>query len=401
MHFGIVSTSYPRFDGDPAGSFVHGLNRYLGRRGHRVSVVCAGDSESAVFEWLDGIAVHRLPSGLFYQGGAPDALAQGLWQQPLLTLSRATQFSRELLRLSAERLSGCDVLISHWLLPCSLLGCLVQRGRPHVAIAHSSDVHLLRRLGLTRLGRWMAKRADLVYTASHLELPGAPGRVVPMGIERADFACADGDRLAARQKLGLDRPTLLFLGRLVPVKGLDVLLAALSLLRHRDVELVVAGDGPLRTLLEAQVQEQKLPVRLVGEVGGRSKLDWLAAADLMVLPSLQLADGRTEGAPVVIWEALAAGLPIVASDVGATRTQLGGIGLTVPPGDAHALAAAIDRLLADAQERARLRELGPQRAVLADWEQVAAQLLPRWLGDPASAEVDSRPAVVLTNQHPN
>ena len=63
-----------------------------------------------------------------------------------------------------------------------------------MAIAHSSDVHLLRRLGLANMGRWFAARADLVYTAEHLVIDGAPGRVVPMGIDVAEFALRDGER---------------------------------------------------------------------------------------------------------------------------------------------------------------------------------------------------------------
>jgi len=401
MHFGIVSTSYPRFAGDPAGGFVHGLNRHLHRLGHRVSVVCAGDSDAAVFERLDGIAVHRLPSSLFFRGGAPDALVQGLRRKPIGTLGLAMQFSVDLVRAVAQFLSVCDALISHWLVPCGLVAGLVSRGRPHVAIAHSSDVHLLRRLGLANMGRWFAARADLVYTAEHLVIDGAPGRVVPMGIDVAEFALRDGERQAIRHKLGLYRPTLLCLGRLVPVKGVSVLLSALRRLRHLDIELIVAGDGPLRSPLEAEAHAQGLPVRFVGEVLGRDKRQWLAAADLLVLPSLQLPDGRTEGAPVVIWEALASGLPVVASAVGGTTAQLGGCGLAVPPGDAQALAQAIETLLGDPMLAARLRPHGPKQAAQPDWAQVAKRLLPRWLDVPAAAEVDSGPAVVLTNQHPN
>ncbi len=402
MHFGVITTSYPRYGGDPAGSFVHGFNRYLRRLGHRVSVVCAGDAGAPIFERLDDVSVHRLESSLFYAGGAPDALATGLASSPFQTISQAGRFSVGLVRATRRLLADCDALISHWLLPCGLLAAQLQHGRPHIAIAHSSDVHLLRRLRLAWLGRLIGRHADLVYTAEHLMLPGVPGRVVPMGIDLHEFSTSEPERAAARQQFGLQVPTLLFLGRLVPVKGLGVLLAALSqVVRQHAVELIVAGDGPLKVELSEQARRDGLPVRFVGEVSGSAKRQLLAAADLLVLPSLELADGRTEGAPVVIWEALASRLPIVASRVGGIAVQLGDAGLTVPAGHPQALADAISRLLGDADLSARLRQLGPGRAAQADWAQVAAKILrPQWLsGSAASVALES--AAVITNQHPN
>lgn len=367
-----------------------------------MSVVCAGDAGAPMFERLDSVSVHRLKSSLFYSGGAPDALAKGFLSRPLQTISRAGQFSVELSRTASRLLADCDVLISHWLLPCGLLGAQLQRSRPHIAIAHSSDVHLLRRLRLAWLARVIGRQADVVYTSEQLRLPGVPGRVVPMGIDVQEFATSETARAAARKQFDLKRPTLLFLGRLVPVKGLETLLSALSLVvRSHAVELIVAGDGPLKSELSEHARREALPVRFVGEVAGPAKRQLLAAADLLVLPSLHLPDGRTEGSPVVIWEALASGLPIVASQVGGIGAQLGGVGVTVPPGDPMALAVAIEQVLLDAGLLARLRQLGPARAAQADWAQVAANILrSEWLTDPAAA-VASGPAAVITNQNPN
>lgn len=375
MHIGVISTSYPRGAGDPAGSFVHGLNGYLRRQGHRVTVVCAGEADSPLQAELDGVSVHRVPSPLFFQGGAPDALATGLVQSPLPTLWEASRFSLQLGAVAARQLVGCDALLSHWLAPCGMTAALLQGRRPHVAVAHSSDIHLLRRLRGSVVARWLSRRAQLVYSAEHLRLDGAPGQVVPMGIHVAEFAPSEPLRQQARQALGLSRPTVLFLGRLVPVKGLAVLLAALDRLNQlQPVELLVAGDGPLRTELMREVIRNGLPVRFVGEVSGPRKRELLWAADALVLPSLQLADGRTEGSPVVVWEALAAGCPVVASRVGGVAAQLAGAGLLVPPGDAVQLAEALHRVLTQPELANQLRTQGLGRALSADWSQVAPQL---------------------------
>jgi glycosyltransferase involved in cell wall biosynthesis len=231
VRIGVVTTSYPRYAGDPAGHFVAGLNRWLTARGHTIEVLAAGEALAAG-EGQEaratagpgpGIAVHRVPSPLFYRGGAPDALVAG----PGAVLE-AARFSVRLGQLLGERQRGYDALISHWLVPCGVLAATLGGGRPQVAIAHSSDIHLLRRLGLEAAARFVARRARLVYTTASLRVPGAPGVVVPMGIDTAEFRATSTDRAAARQRLGWAGPTVLFLGRLVPVKGVAVLLEALS-----------------------------------------------------------------------------------------------------------------------------------------------------------------------------
>jgi glycosyltransferase involved in cell wall biosynthesis len=316
-------------------------------------------------------------SPLFYRGGAPDALAGGT----PAAIADAARFSLALLGRVHRDLGGCDALISHWVLPCGVACALCQGGRPHLAIAHSSDVHLARRLGLAPLLRWVSSRARLVYTDASLCLPGAPGQVVPMGIDAAALAIGDGadrkaERLAARGRLGLDRERrlVLFLGRLVPVKGVGVLLAAMQEGPPPGFELLIAGDGPLREELLRQAAPLAGRVRFLGEVQADRKRDVLLASDLLVLPSLVLPDGRTEGAPTVVMEALCAGLPVVSSDVGGVRALAGDAAVLVPPGDGPALLRALGRALAPAwlepaRERARLR--GAQ----FDWSVIAPRLL--------------------------
>lgn len=365
MHLGVLTTSYPRFPGDAAGNFVAGLNRFLLRAGHTVEVLCAAEPGVPPPPAEPGVTVHPLPSPLFYHGGAPDALAGG----GPAALGHAARFSLALLR-AAARLGRCDALISHWLVPCGAIACAVAGGRSHLAIAHSSDIHLLRRLRAQALARLIAQKADLVYTARSLVVPGAQGRVVPMGIDAAAFAPTDPDEPArARARLGLDplRPTALFLGRLVPVKGLDRLLSALDAAPGWD--LLVGGDGPERQRLGTPPG-----VRFLGQVGPALRRDLLLACDLLVLPSLQLPDGRTEGSPTVIMEALAACCPIVASDVGGVADLLGPAGRLVPPGDVPALRAAL-RAALDPAWRAAARAAAAERAPRHDWARIGPMLL--------------------------
>lgn len=384
MRFGVVTTSYPRFDEDPAGGFVRGLNRFLVHRGHTVEVIAAGEQDDPAQTTApglpdrDGIWIRRVPSGLFYKGGAPDALAHG----GAAGIADALRFSGRLFTACAQQVRRCDALISHWLVPCGVAAALCAGDRPHVAIAHSSDVHLLRRLRLTGLGRWLGRRAQLVYTSASLQLAGAPGRVVPMGVAVGEFAATPERRAAARRELGVTAKTVLALGRLVPVKGLEGLLAALGQLSG--VDLLIAGDGPLRWTLERAAGPLGPRVRFLGEVHGELRRRLLHGCDALVLPSRVLPDGRTESAPTVLLEALAAGSPIVATAVGGVAELVGDAGLVVPPDDPAALAAALQQILFIPGVAAALSQKARARAAAYDWEAIAPRLLGPQLARAAS-----------------
>lgn len=172
-------------------------------------------------------------------------------------------------------------------------------------------------------------------------------------------AQARGERTRLRAELGLDRCTFLYVGRLDPEKGLEVLLRAME---HVDGELVVVGSGSLEASLRRQAPAS---VRFVGQVARDDLVPWYAAADAFVLPSLSEPWG------MVVNEAAAAGLPIVASDaVGAAwdLVEDGVNGFRVAPGDAEALAAALGRLAADPE----LRERAGQRS-----QAIAARFTPQ------------------------
>lgn len=332
---------------------------------------CAPEDPEGPADLGDGVRVERVPSALFYRGGAPEQLFP-LRPGALLSGARFTLRLGARLRVCMDR---CDALISHWLLPCGALAALLgPAGRPHLAIAHSSDVHLLRRLRATALVGLIAARADLVYSAAALRVPGAPGRVVPMGIETAHFAPAGrAEREALRRRLGLRGPTALFLGRLVPVKGVAGLLGAVAELPGLD--LLVAGEGPERPALERRAARLGGRVRFVGEVRGVERRDLLCACDVLALPALELADGRTEGAPTVLLEAMSAGCPAVASAVGGAAELLGEAGVLVRPADRLALQAGLRQALAPglAQE---LRRRGMERARDHDWSVIGPRLFP-------------------------
>jgi glycosyltransferase involved in cell wall biosynthesis len=156
-------------------------------------------------------------------------------------------------------------------------------------------------------------------------------------------------------------PRLLYIGRLVPDKDPDTLLQAfqLTIQAHPDAELWLVGEGPRRAALQELAARLSLSdrVRFIPPTG--DLLPVLQQATLMVLSS------RTEALPNVVLEAMAAGLPVVASRVGGVPelVEPGVTGWLVPPGDAPALAAALGQALADPEARQAMGRTARQRAV--------------------------------------
>jgi glycosyltransferase involved in cell wall biosynthesis len=178
-----------------------------------------------------------------------------------------------------------------------------------------------------------------------------------------------GDRQAARQRLGISPAArmLLWVGRMVPVKGLDVFLDAAAELRRRGVafDAHLIGDGPLRAALEAKTAALGLADRIhfPGSRKPAELPDWYRAADLTLLPS------HSEGMPNVLRESLACGTRFVASNVGGISEIAGdaAVNRLVPAGNSQALADALQSVLA-----------GPTPPVTGftppSWEQSAAAL---------------------------
>ena len=199
--------------------------------------------------------------------------------------------------------------------------------------------------------------AQLIERAGSIE-------VVPNAIDTRRFR--PGSRAEARARLGVPagRPLVLTVARLVPRKGHLQVLDALAELPN--VHYAVVGDGRFASAVHAGVESRGLAdrVHLLGEVSDSELLDWYHAADLFVLTTMERWDERgldIEGFGLVYLEAQACGLPVVAARAGGAPEAVGEPGLLVPAEDGRALTAAIQRLLADPDERRARGEAGAKR----------------------------------------
>lgn len=370
---GLLTTSYPRYDTDPAGPFVRGYARALVDSGWAVDVLAPDDAAMATTSVSSQstlpeptvkrargthlrdphIDVHRVRympvrswQQTFYGAGVPDNLRTTASAWPGLAT-----FPFALYHAARRRQSLWQAFVSHWATPCAWVAGRLRGPRPHLAVLHSADVHLLTRAPVPRTLAAHTLRAatSLQFVSEHHlrsfvgKLSAADRRaavaksfVLPMGVEA--MRPMDEQREDTRARLGLSRCTLLALGRLVPIKGLDVLLQAV---RGLNADLVIAGDGPLREALQRSAPTDQ--VRFTGYVTGDEKRALLHACDAFVLPSRETATGRTEGMPVALLEAIEHRMPIIASELpGLANVVHAAGGLLVEPGNVAALRAAIE-----------------------------------------------------------
>ena len=203
------------------------------------------------------------------------------------------------------------------------------------------------------------------FHARRSGLPPWRYTVIHNGLDAGAFARDESSRRRLRTEwnLGDDRVLTAYVGRLDHEKGLDLLLSATSHLaaRGRPVDLVIAGDGPQRRMVENFIAhgEGGRRCRYVGFL--RDVRDILSAADMFIMPS------RWEGFGLAAAEAMAASLPVIASDIPALRDLLGGgsAGLLVEPTDSVSLAEAMERLADDPPLRAAMGDAGRRRVVEA------------------------------------
>ncbi len=271
-------------------------------------------------------------------------------------------------------LAGADLVHAHGL-RAGLVAAAAARGRGRRALVVTLHNALPDRSGplrrvLARAERATVRAADVVLAASGdlaenaRRLGARDVRVAPVAAPALPPATRTRDDVRAELGLADGRPLVLAVGRLHPQKGYDVLLdaAASWAAGPRPPLVVVAGDGPLDAELSARIAAERLPVTLLGR--RTDVADLLAAADLAVLPS------RWEARSLTAQEALRAGTPLVAARTGGLPELLGDAAELVPPGDAAALAAAVDALLGDPGRAAALAAAGRERA--AGWPDEAA-----------------------------
>jgi len=359
----VAQQLYPEHTGGGA-YHIHALSRDQAAMGHDVTVLTVSDDGSLpAEEHRDGYRIRR--------------------ERPRVTVI-GNQFAPGVWRELRER--EYDVVHAHSHLYASTNLAAIHRlvdGTPLAVTNHGlysqSAPQWLFTLYLWTLGRLTFDRADVVfcYTPTderRLRSTGvhAPIDVVSNGID-ADRFVPEGE---SDERVAVDAPVALFVGRLVDGKNPGHALDAVARLRERDVpvELVFCGEGPLRDALETRAAHRDVTdgVHFLGDLPYDEMPGVYRAADLVVLPS------RAEGFPRSVLEAFATGTPVVTSDLAQLRAVVPAAGEAAPLGDVPALADSIERLLDDRERRERLGHRGRRLAVERfSWSRTVARTTAR------------------------
>lgn len=339
----VLTTTFPRWKDDTTPAFIYELCRELRNKELDVVVLAPHHWQAKIEEDMEGLRVYRFPyfypkklQRLCYEGGILSNMKRSLLaklQVPLLVLAETYH------ALKLCKKEKIDIVHSHWIIPSGLVGATCKKvfGTGHLLTLPADSFALDSLPFKKKIAGFIVRNSDQITVfSSHIrerllsllppELKDEARKklsIMPMGVYTSLFQNkVDFEELKRRYGIPA-KLVLLFVGRLVEKKGVSYLIKAMPQIvsQNKDVVLMVCGDGPLENDLKKLTEELRLRdfVRFVGYVTGEKKLDYIAMSNIMIVPSIVTKSGDTEGLPVVIQEGLAAGKPIIASDVGGIR----------------------------------------------------------------------------------
>lgn len=371
----IVTARFPPFIGGVE-IFAHELARGLANKGFKVEVHTSTNQDAPRIQYHDRMKVIRHKT-LFEFFRAPI--------NPAISMAVIKQIDMDIVHVVSSYPGISDF--------AAFLGRLVKKP---VVLTHQFDLKsdyssllgkVLEVFYLLICYRLLAGCSKVIvattksYSENSSLLKRVPRKVVviPNGVNTQRFRPdVDGKWVRAILNLPKDAKVILFVGRLVPFKGLEYLIKSISILLNNcmDVFLVIVGDGELRHKLVQLTQKLRVEGNVIftGEVPHTLLPEYYAASDIFVLPSVS----SPESFGIVLVEAMASGKPVISTDIPGPREVVldGRTGLRVPPADSMHLASAIKMLLDNDKLR---REMGCNGRLLAqnkyDWKKIVDQYI--------------------------
>lgn len=397
VKIGMITSSYPRFEGDIAGTFVRSLAESIAALGHEVHVFAPYDP--AASNLCGSVIVHHFRYSVgerWHLIGYAKSLERDVTLKKLVYLLLPFYTVAALVELWRwQRRVAFDVIHAHWVVPSGPIGALgAQCTRtPFVISLHGSDVFMLERNILANLAaRWAFSRADWVTACSSDLLARAQrqglslhkSQLIPYGVDHCRFSYDPEAGNILREQLGIakDASVVLALGRLVYKKGFEYLVQAMPTIiqKFSNVQVVIVGDGPLREDLQHLAHELGVQdhLRLMEGVPWTDTPRFFNMCDVFVVPSVRDYKGNVDGLPNVVLEAMSCSKPLVA-------TRVAGIpevivdrenGLLVEEKNPHQLAQAIVELLASPELAQRC---GANNRIKAEekltWKRIAIRMV--------------------------
>lgn len=313
----VTASTFPRWEGDTEPRFILDLSMHMTDE-YDVTVLVPATPGAKDKEDLEGVRViryHYFPVHRWETLCYPGAIVPRIKEKKvrvLLVPFLLISLWFHLLKMLPEY----DIVHAHWLIPQGIVQSFFKK--PYIVTGHGGDVTSLNKGILKKLKvRCLLKAKQVTVVSEHLKekvqelVPEVEPSVISMGVDTTKF----GKQYYVPNYFNQgEKKVILFVGRLAEKKGVTYLIEAM---KQIDALLIIVGDGPLRQDLEKQAE--KLEIEKVRFLGGKTHEELktiYASADIFVAPSVTAKDGDQEGLPTTIMEAMASGLPVVASDSG-------------------------------------------------------------------------------------
>lgn len=371
----VTASTFPRWEGDTEPRFVLDLCKHMTKWFDITILVpyAPGAKEKEILEGMKVIRYHYFPVHKWETLCYPGAIVPRIKEKKIRVMLVPFLFMALYYQLF-RRLSSYDIVHAHWIIPQGIIQSLFRK--PYIVTGHGGDVTSLNKGLMRKLKIRCLKRAQYVTVVSDdLKIqiknlaPGLESSVISMGVDISKF----GKQYAVENYFGQDdKKVVLFVGRLAEKKGVTYLIEAMKAI---DAVLVIAGDGPLKETLMEQARYQGDKIRFIGAQTHDQLKIMYASADVFAAPFITAADGDKEGLSVVVLEALASGLPIVASGVGGVGELLDDreTALLCDEKNIDQLTEAILEVLHDDELAARLRKNGAELVKQYDYKEIAAK----------------------------
>ena len=379
----VLASTYPRWANDHEPGFVHELCKRLTSKFNVIALVPdAVDADpNGLLDDVHVIRYRYAPKklqSLVNNGGIVNNLKTFLWKWLLVPSFLICQYFAVKKILSTQKI---DAIHAHWLIPQGWIAHIFSKkfNIPYVVTSHGGDLFGLQGHGLTQIKKHVAENATAMTVVSQamkdyleqMSIQPKTLKVIPMGVELQH-------RFTPNPNIQRRENELLFVGRLVPKKGLNFLLDALSILvrEHPELRLNIVGFGPEESKLKQQVMQLNLEkhVNFLGALSQDKLPELYHQATLFVAPFVRADNGDQEGLPVALMEAIGCGCPAVVGHVAGIEDLLGDDvqHIAVNPHNTQELASAILKALDEpvlAIERAmRIRHNAIEHI---DWDSVA------------------------------
>lgn len=371
----IVASTFPRWAGDTEPRFILDYAKAIAQY-YNVTILVPSAPQAKDHEYIEGIEVIRYRyfpvrslETLCYPG-AIIARIKSNKLRVLLVPFLIIGLYKKLLSLSQQY----DIIHAHWLIPQGILTSFVKT--PFIVTGHGTDVTSLNTGLIKKLkARCLRKADNIVMVSNSLALKIKetypkiikPIHVISMGCDTTAFSPKNRVQNFWKQD---GKKIVLFVGRLVEIKGLSFLIDAMN---YVDALLIIVGSGPLEIALKEQANPLKDKVRFLGPKTHEELKTIYASADIFVAPSITAANGATEGFGLVLIEAMASGLPVIASHSGGIVdiVKNGENGLLTEEKNIKHLAYNIQLLLTDTTLYKRLSTNAVLTAKAYDYSEIA------------------------------